>query len=149
MDVINFVQKYLLNFTEKKEDIVLLFKVSASSWKEYPVYIGKILWKWITHFQICPHNFGRVLITFPVMVDQFSGSNTEFGDWCSRYVLHWSVDRRFQITVPHDYTLIMNLNHLKSICSSKSNLLSNPLSDRNYFPLLLTLFLAQRKLVQI
>lgn len=24
----------------------------------------------------------------------------------------------------------MNLNHLKSICSSKSNLLSNPISDR-------------------
>ena len=143
MDIINFIQKYLLNFTEEKAT-VLLFKVSASSWKEYPLYIGKIEMNCTL-----AHNFGRVLITFPVVIYQFSGSNTGFGDWCSRYVLHWSVDRRFQITVPHDYTLIMNLNHLKSICSSKSNLLSNPISDRNYFPLLLTLFLAQRKLVQI
>ena len=32
MDIINFIQKYLLNFTEEKAT-VLLFKVSASSGK--------------------------------------------------------------------------------------------------------------------
>lgn len=47
-----------------------------------------------------------------------------------KYILHWCVDWEFKITVPHDYTLIMNLNLLKSICSSKCNLLSSPISDR-------------------
>lgn len=74
MDIINFIQKYLLNFTEEKAT-VLLFKVSASSGK---IEMNRTL----------AHNFGRVLITFPVVMHQFSGSNTGFGDWCSRYVLH-------------------------------------------------------------
>lgn len=39
---------------------------------------------------------------------------------------------KFQVTVPHDYTLIMNLNLLKSICSSKCNLLSSPISERMF-----------------
>lgn len=74
---------------------------------------------------------------------------TGFCDRGSRYNLHWCVHWEYQTTVPRDYTLIMNLNLLKSICSSKCNWLSNPISDRNPFPLRLTLFLAQKKWIQI
>lgn len=69
---------------------------------------------------------------------------TGFCDRGSRYILHWCVDWEYQISVPRDYTLIMNLNLLKSICSSKCNWLPNPISDRNSFPLHLTLFWHRR-----